>query len=68
MRLGKEEQRREVMMRRRNLRGRKERIAKDLTWGERKTKWKLEKIAREEKKRGNRERLGYGRIMIEEER
>lgn len=51
VRLRKEEQRREVIMRKKSLRGRKERIVKDLTWGERKTKWRLEEIAREEKRR-----------------
>lgn len=54
VRLENEEQRREVMEKKKRLRGRKERIVEDLTWKERKMRWKLEDIARMEEKRGKR--------------
>lgn len=41
----------EVMEKKKKLRGRKERIDADLTWKERKTRWKLRKIARMEEKK-----------------
>lgn len=44
----REEQRREVMEKKRRLRGRKKRIVDDLTWKKRKMRWKLENIARME--------------------
>lgn len=67
VKLGSEEQRREVMLRKRNLGSRRERITEDMTWRERKMKWRLEEIAREEIRKGKRAWVGYGRIKIEEE-
>lgn len=52
MKLENEEQRREVMLRKRNLRGRKERVLEDWTWKERRMRWKLEEIARKEESNG----------------
>lgn len=40
VKLGNEEQKREVMRRKKMLRGRSERIMKDLTWRERKMRWR----------------------------
>lgn len=42
VRLENEKQRRKVMEKKKKLRGRKERIMEDLTWKERKMRWKLE--------------------------
>lgn len=50
--LENEEQRREVSERKRNLKGRNERIVEDLIWKERKIMWKLEDIAKEDRKKG----------------
>lgn len=47
LKLKGEEQKREIMRRKRELKDRRERIMDDLTWKERKMKWKLEEIARE---------------------
>lgn len=46
-------------MKKRNLKGRKERIEDDLTWKERKMKWKVEEIEKEE----NRKRKGRKKSM-----
>lgn len=48
------------------LKGRRERILEDLTWKERKMKWCIEEIAREEEKKGKRVWVEYGNIRIEE--
>lgn len=66
VKLEKEEQRREVMLRKRNLRRRKERVLEDWTWKERRMKWKLEEIARKEESNGKRVKVRYGKIRIEE--
>lgn len=65
MKLGNEEQKREIMVRKKMLKGRKERIM-DLTWKERKMKWKLVEIAREEERFGK-SYINYGKIRINEE-
>lgn len=54
VRLENEEQRREVMRKKVNLKDRNERICEDWTWRERKMKWKLEEIANEEVRKGMR--------------
>lgn len=58
VRLENERQKREVMGKKNRFRSRKERIAKDLTWKERKMRWKLMSIARMEK--------GIGRKVLVE--
>lgn len=66
VRLRDEEQRGEIFETKRRLKGRKERIGEDLTWRERKMKWKIEEIAREEVKEGRRVwKVRYGRIRID---
>lgn len=67
VKLGSEEQKREVIRRKKILKGRKERIWYDLTWKERKMKWKLEEIARKEEKLGKKVWTSYGKIKIDEE-
>lgn len=54
---------REERRKKKKLRGRKEKIVEDVTWGEKKMKWRLEKIGREEK-RGNRVWREYGKLNI----
>lgn len=63
---GGEEQKREVIRKRGNLRGRREKIWEDWTWRERRMRWRLEEIARREERRGEKVRIGYGRIRIGE--
>lgn len=46
MRLAKEEQRKEIMKKKSNLKGRKEIVSKDWTWKERKMRWKIGEVAR----------------------
>ncbi|KMQ88327.1 hypothetical protein RF55_12211 [Lasius niger] len=47
------------------LRGREERIDDDLTWEERKVRWKLRETAREEEGEGRRVRMGNGGLQID---
>lgn len=42
----------------------KEKITEDLTWRERKTRWKLQEIARSEEERGRKVWVRQGRIRI----
>lgn len=63
-RYGSEKQRKEVMELKRKLSGKKERIMEDLTWGERRMRWKPEEIAKKEERRGNKTWIGYGKIGI----
>lgn len=66
VKLSNEEQRGEVMRMKKNLKGRKERIAEDWTWKKRKMRWKMEVIAREEEKKGVNVWIGYGKMRIGE--
>lgn len=52
IKLGSEEQKREMIRRKKELRGKKERIEDNLMAMERKMKWKLEDIAREQERLG----------------
>lgn len=62
----KEEKRREISgQKKKALKGRKKRIVEDWTWEEKKMKWNLEKIAREEKGKGREVWIGYGKIRID---
>lgn len=67
VRLENEEQRKKMMEGKKKLKGRKEKITENLTWKERKMRWRLEQIAREEEKRDNRVWVGCGRIKINEQ-
>lgn len=55
-----------VMIKKRNLKRRKERIGDDWTWKERRMRWKLEQVAIKEAKRGK-EAIRYGKIRIDGE-
>ncbi|KMQ86086.1 hypothetical protein RF55_15041 [Lasius niger] len=63
VKLGSREQKREVMEKKKRLKGRKIRIEDDLTWEERKVRWKIRAIAEEERRKGSRkgERKAGGR-------
>ena len=63
--LDNREQRRKVMEKKKKLKGRMERIEDDLTWEERKIKWKLREIAREEGKKGKRVWIERNSLRIE---
>lgn len=68
VKLESEEQKLEGIRRKRNLKGRRERIMEN--WKERKERkmrWKLEEIAKEEEGKGRKVWIGYGKIRIEEE-
>ncbi|XP_011871904.1 PREDICTED: golgin subfamily A member 6-like protein 2 [Vollenhovia emeryi] len=65
VKLRDEEQRGKILEKKSKLKGKKERIGEDLTWRERKMKWKLEEIAREEEKEGKTVWIRYGRIRID---
>jgi len=58
--LGSIEQKRQVMENKKKLKGRE-----DLTWEERKIRWKLREIARREEGEGRRVRIGYGGLQID---
>lgn len=60
-----EADKKEVMRKKKELRGRKEIIEDDMTWKERSIKWKLRQIAEEETRKGKRVTVRYGRIWIE---
>ncbi|XP_050452132.1 coiled-coil domain-containing protein 70-like [Cataglyphis hispanica] len=66
VRLKNEDQRREIWNKKKLLKGRKERILEDWTWKERRMRWRLEGIAREEEKKGRKVWIGYGKIRIDE--
>lgn len=66
VRLKNESDRREVTKRKKALKGDSIWIADDLMWKERQTKWRINEIAREEKRKGA--KMGYNRISIEEQR
>lgn len=67
MRLKSEDQKREVMERKKKLKRREQRILDDCTWKERRMKWKFEEIARKKMRKGRRVRIGYGAIRIDDQ-
>ena len=62
---GSMEMKKEVMEKKRGLKGRKERIEDDLTWRERKMMWRLWEMARKEEREGRRVWVKYGRIWMD---
>lgn len=66
VKLKSEEQRKEVMRRKSNLRGRRERICEDWTVLESKMRSKVERIAREEERQGRRVNREYGKLRVED--
>lgn len=67
VKLGSEKQKREIMIRKKLLKGRKKTILDDLTWKERKIKWELNQIARKKEGSGRRVWISYGKLRIEGE-
>jgi len=65
VKLGNEEQKWNIMGKKKILRGRRERIVEDLTWRERKIRWRLGEIARKEEAAGRRVWVKGRRIGIE---
>lgn len=59
-----EESRRKILENKGKLRGKEVWIEEDQTFKERKMKWKLRRIAGEEERRGERVRIGYGKLWI----
>lgn len=64
VRLGNEEQKWEVMEKKKKLRGRMERISEDLSWKERRVRLKLGEITRLEEAKRRRVWMRGGRIRI----
>lgn len=54
IKLENEEERKEILEKQRNLKGKKERNMEDWTWKERRMRWKLEEIAGKEEREGRR--------------
>ncbi|XP_077277353.1 uncharacterized protein LOC143905674 [Temnothorax americanus] len=65
LKLENEEQKWEVMEKKRSLVGRKERITEDLSWEERRMNWRLREIAKGEEREGRRAWIKAGRIRLE---
>ncbi|XP_051167632.1 golgin subfamily A member 6-like protein 2 [Leptopilina boulardi] len=63
--LGCEEERREVMANKYKLKGRKERIEEDKSWGERRNEWLLRERAWEEMRKGRKVQIGRDCIWVE---
>jgi len=59
------EQKRETMIKRKNLKKKEIKIEDNLIWNERRMKWNLKKIARQKKEKKKRVWIGYGKIQIE---
>ncbi|KMQ90682.1 hypothetical protein RF55_9533 [Lasius niger] len=57
-------EKRQVMEKKKVLKGKMTRIEDDLTWGERRMKWKIGEIVEEERRKGNRVWTEYGKIRI----
>ncbi|KMQ93503.1 hypothetical protein RF55_6394 [Lasius niger] len=65
IKIGNMDIKKEIMEKRKRLKGREERIEDDLTWRERKMMWNLGLIARKEEREGKRTWIKYERIRIE---
>lgn len=58
-------ERKEVLEKKRLLKGRKERIMEDWTWRERKMRWKLKELARKEEGEGRKGWISYAKLRID---
>jgi len=65
--LRSEEDKKEVMRKKKGLRGDKIWIEEDLTWKERQSRWKLKVVARTEERKGARVIIGNNRVLIDGE-
>lgn len=63
-RLGKEEEKKEVMKNKNKLKGGNIFIENDLTWEERKLQEKISKWAKKERNKGGEVKIGLGKIRI----
>lgn len=52
VKLKNEDQKKEIMRRKRELKDRREKVMEDWTWKERKMKWKEEEITKEKERKG----------------
>ncbi|EFN90024.1 hypothetical protein EAI_06600 [Harpegnathos saltator] len=64
VKLGSVEEKRKVMEAKKKLKGRRERIEDDLTAEERKTKWRIEREAEVERRKGKKVQVGYMRMWV----
>lgn len=65
VKLGSVKQKKEVMEKKRKLKGRQERIEDDLMWRERQIRWKINEIARREEGKGKNVWREYGKLKVE---
>lgn len=65
--LKSEEDRREVLRKKKGLKGENIWIKEDLTWKERQSRWKLKEVAKVEERRGTRIFIGNNKVMIDGE-
>ncbi|KMQ86812.1 hypothetical protein RF55_14089 [Lasius niger] len=65
VKIGNWDIKKEIMEKRKKLKGREERIEDDWTWKERKMMWNLVLIAKKREREGKRTWIKYGRIRIE---
>lgn len=66
IKVGSEGERREVLRNKWKLRGENVWIEEDLTWEERKVRWKLRELVSEQRSEGKLARLGQGGVWMEE--
>lgn len=64
VRLKTEEDKRKILENKRKIKKKEIWIEEDLTFGERKMKWKLRQIMEEEERKGEKVKVGYGKIWI----
>lgn len=64
VKLGSKEEKKRVMEGKKKLKGGKGLIIKDLTWKERRMKWKMREIAKGEEEKENKVWLGNNKIQI----
>lgn len=67
IKLGNEEERKEVLRKKRGLIGRRIWIEEDLSWEERRVRWRLREIAKEEEEKGRKAWVTQERIRIDGE-
>lgn len=65
IKIRKIEQKKEIMMTKGKIKEKGIRIDNNLTWREKKMRWKVKEIARQEREKGKRMWIGYGKIHID---
>lgn len=66
LKVGSEEEKKNVMRNKGRLRGKEIWIEEHLTWEERKYRWKMRQIARKEEAEGRRTKIGQRKIWLGE--